>query len=97
MIESKDKPFIQIPEIEKVDIVPPFQPGDLVMMRSKALRLVRFNRYPENDVGLVLEVKTNNVGEWLVNVHWQKFIPKNGKCVIKHTRLKKVRKKKNNE
>lgn len=93
-MNEKEKPSIPIPDIEKVEIVPPFQLGDLVMMRSKALQLIRFHKYPENDVGLVLEVKPNSMGEWLVSVHWQKFIPKNGKSIIKHTRLKKVRKKK---
>jgi hypothetical protein len=94
MNENKEKPFIEIPDIEKVEIKPPFETGDLVMMRSKALQLVRFRKYPENDIGIVIEVKPNNMGQWLVNVHWQKFIPKSGKCIIKHTRLKKVRKKK---
>jgi hypothetical protein len=84
-----------IPENEKIQNIPPFQIGDLVMMRAKALRLVRFHRYPENDIGIVLEAKQNSIGEWLVNIHWQKFIPKNGKSVVKHTRLKKVRTKKN--
>lgn len=92
---EQNKQQKEIPDIEKVEIIPPFQPGDLVMMRAKALRLVRFHKYPENDIGLVLEVKPNNMGEWLVNIHWQKFIPKNGKCVIRHTRLKKIRNKKN--
>ena len=100
MSEDKELPsFIEIPEIpemERVEVTPPFQTGDLVMMRAKALRLTRFHRYPDNDIGLVLEVKPNSHGEWLVNVHWQKFIPKNGKCIIKHTRLKKIRKKKKN-
>ena len=96
-MSEQEKPCIHIPDIEKVEIIPPFQPGDLVMMRSKALQLVRFHKYPENDVGLVLEVKPNNTGEWLVNVHWQKFIPKSGKCIIKHTRLKKARHKKKYE
>jgi len=96
MNETKQLPLIEIPDIEKVLSNPPFQTGDLVMMRAKALRLTRFHRYPDNDIGLVLEVKPNSHGEWLVNVHWQKFIPKNGKCIIKHTRLKKIRKKKKN-
>jgi hypothetical protein len=81
--------------IPKQECEPPFQTGDLVMMRAKALQLVRFRKYPEHDIGIVLEVKPNNRGEWLVNVHWQKFIPKNGKSVVKHTRLKKIRKVKN--
>jgi hypothetical protein len=85
-----------LPKDEKINNIPPFQTGDLVMMRAKALQLARFCRYPDNDIGLVLEVKRNSHGEWLVNVHWQKFIPKNGKCIIKHTRLKKIRKKKKN-
>lgn len=98
MSEDKELPsFIEIPEIERVEIKPPFQTGDLVMMRAKALRLIRFHRYPENDIGIVLEAKQNSMGEWLVNIHWQKFIPKNGKSVVKHTRLKKVRIKKNYE
>ena len=93
-MSEQEKPCIHIPDIERVEIIPPFKPGDLVMMRSKALQLIRFHRYPENDIGVVLEVKSNSMGEWLVNVHWQKFIPKSGKCVIKHTRLKKARNKK---
>jgi len=93
-MNNDEKPFVEIPDIEKLEINPPFQTGDLVMMRAKALQLVRFHKYPENDIGLVLEVKPNHHGEWLVNVHWQKFIPKSGKSVVKHTRLKKVRKKK---
>lgn len=83
-----------IPQFEIVEEKPPFQVGDLVMMRAKALKLTKFYRLPPNDVGIVLELKKGNT-EWLVNVHWQKFIPKSGKSVIKHTRLKKVRVKKN--
>jgi hypothetical protein len=97
MNETKQLPLIEIPDIEKVLSKPPFQTGDLVMMRAKALRLIRFHRYPENDIGIVIEVKSNHTGEWLVNIHWQKFVPKNGKSVVKHTRLKKVRIKKNYE
>lgn len=97
IIEVKEKPFVEIPDIERVEIKPPFEPGELVMMRAKALRLVKFYHFPENDVGIVLEVKPNGLGDWLVNVHWQKFIPKKGKSIIKHTRLKKIRKKKNYE
>ena len=82
-----------IPDSEKLENIPPFQVGDLVQMRAKALQLVRFYKYPANDIGIVLEVKKGNT-EWLVNVHWQKFIPKSGKSVIKHSRLKKVRTKK---
>lgn len=73
--------------------IPPFQVGDLVMMRAKALKLIRFYKYQEDDIGIVLELKKGS-SEWLVNVHWQKFIPKSGKSVIKHTRLKKIRTKK---
>ena len=84
-----------IPDSEKVENVPPFKVGDLVMMRTKSLRLKRFFKYPKNDVGLVLEVTKGHV-EWLVNIHWQKFIPR-GKCILKNSRLKKVRVKKNVE
>jgi hypothetical protein len=84
-----------IPDSEKLENVPPFKVGDLVMMRTKSLRLRRFHKYPENDVGLVLEVKKGNI-EWLINIHWQKFTPR-GKCILKHSRLKKVRVKKNVE
>jgi hypothetical protein len=84
-----------IPEEERIENIPPFQVGDLVMMRASALRLDRFCRYPKNDVGIVLELKKNNMGEWLVNIHWQKFVPKNGKCIVKHSRLKKARARKN--
>ena len=84
-----------IPESEKLENIPPFEVGDLVMMRTKSLRLKRFFKYPKNDVGLVLEVTKGHV-EWLVNIHWQKFIPR-GKCILKHSRLKKVRVKKNVE
>jgi hypothetical protein len=94
-MNNDEKPFIEIPEIERVEINPPFETGDLVMMRAKALQLLRFYKYPKDDIGIVLEAKQNSMGEWLVNVHWQKFIPKSGKSVVKHTRLKKVRKKKN--
>jgi hypothetical protein len=83
-----------IPLSERVENIPPFEVGDLVMMRAKALKLTKFYKLPPNDVGIVLELKKGNT-EWLVNVHWQKFIPKSGKSVIKHTRLKKVRIKKN--
>lgn len=84
-----------IPEEERIQNIPPFQVGDLVMMRASALRLERFYRYPKDDVGIVLELKKNNMDEWLVNIHWQKFVPKSGKCVIKHSRLKKARARKN--
>jgi hypothetical protein len=84
-----------ISEEERIENIPPFQVGDLVMMRASALRLERFYRYPKNDVGIVLELKKNNIGEWLVNIHWQKFVPKNGKCIVKHSRLKKARARKN--
>jgi hypothetical protein len=95
MTETKQIPFIEIPEIEKVEIIPPFQVGDLVQMRAKSLRLLKFHRLPDNDIGIVLELKKcQHSDEWLVNIHWQKFIPKAGKSIIKHTRLKKVRKKK---
>jgi hypothetical protein len=95
MNEIKQIPFVKIPELEKVETAPPFQVGDLVQMRAKALKLVKFYRLPENDVGIVLELKKcQHSDEWLVNIHWQKFIPKSGKSIIKHTRLKKVRKKK---
>ena len=81
-----------IPESEKLENIPPFEVGDLVMMRAKSLRLQRFFKYPKNDVGLVLEIKKGSV-EWLVNIHWQKFTP-HGKCILKHSRLKKVKVKK---
>jgi hypothetical protein len=81
-------------EKEPKQDLPPFEVGDLVQMRAKALQLVRFYKYQKDDIGIVLEVKKGNT-EWLVNVHWQKFIPKSGKSVIKHTRLKKIRMKKN--
>lgn len=81
-------------EKETKEEIPPFQVGDLVQMRAKALQLVRFYKYPPNDIGIVLEVK-KGTNEWMVNIHWQKFIPKSGRSVIKHTRLKKVRMKKN--
>lgn len=83
-----------IPETERIENIPPFQVGDLVQMRSKALKLVRFFRYPKDDVGIVLELK-KGTDEWLVNVHWQKYVPKNGKTIIKHSRLKKARARKN--
>lgn len=84
-----------IPEMEKaVEEKPPFEVGDLVQMRAKALKLTKFWRLPPNDVGIVLELKKGNT-EWLVNIHWQKFVPKSGKSIVKHTRLKKVRIKKN--
>ena len=31
-----------IPDSEKIENIPPFQVGDLVQMRSKALKLTRF-------------------------------------------------------
>jgi|688.fasta_scaffold333810_4 hypothetical protein len=83
-----------IPDSEKIENIPPFQVGDLVQMRSKALQLARFYKYKKDDVGIVLEVK-KGTNEWMVNVHWQKFIPKSGKSIVKHTRLKKVRIRKN--
>lgn len=84
-----------IPEMEKAsEEVPPFQVGDLVQMRAKALKLTKFWKLPPNDIGIVLELKKGN-SEWLVNIHWQKFIPKSGKSIIKHTRLKKLRTRKN--
>lgn len=85
-----------IPDSEKIENIPPFQVGDLVQMRSKALKLTRFCKYKKDDVGIVLEVKKSNIcDDWYVNIHWQKFIPKSGKSVIKHTRLKKIRIRKN--
>jgi hypothetical protein len=84
-----------IPDSEKLENIPPFKVGDLVMMRAKLLRLKRFHKYPKNDVGLVLEVKKGKI-EWLVDIHWQKFTPR-GKCILRHSRLKKIRVKKNVE
>jgi len=74
--------------------IPPFQVGDFVQMRAKALQLVRFYKYEKDDIGVVLEVKKGN-SCWLINVHWQRFVPKSGKSIIKHNRLKKLRVKKN--
>lgn len=93
MSEIKDQTNL-VPEMEKsIEESPPFQVGDLVQMRAKALQLTRFWNYEKGDVGIVLEVKKGK-SEWIVNVHWQKFIPKNGKSIVKHSRLKKVRFKK---
>jgi hypothetical protein len=95
---SMSEPDIKelIPDLERVEDIPPFQVGDLVMMRAKALKLIKFYKLPEKDIGVVLELKKSKCcDEWLVNIHWQKFIPKSGKSIIKHTRLKKVRTKKN--
>lgn len=83
-----------IPKDEMCEEIPPFQVGELVQMRAKALQLIRFYNHEKDDVGMVIEVKKGR-SEWLINVHWQRFIPKSGKSIIKHTRLKKVRMKKN--
>lgn len=82
-----------IPKSERIENIPPFEVGDYVQMRSKALQLIRFHKYEKDDIGIVLELKKGNT-EWLVNVHWQRFIPKGGKSIVKHTRLKKLRIKK---
>ena len=38
-----------VPESEKIENIPPFQVGDLVQMRAKALQLVRFYRHEKDD------------------------------------------------
>ena len=39
-MSEQEKPCIHIPDIEKVEIIPPFQPGDLVA-REQQLRFGR--------------------------------------------------------
>lgn len=83
-------------EIKTTTEKPPFNVGDLVMMRKQHLKLRKFLFYPKEDVGIVLEMKKKN-DFWLVNVYWQKYVSKKGKCLIKHHRLKKIRAIKNDE
>jgi hypothetical protein len=87
-------------EAETKETKPPFQIGEFVVMRSCALKLVRFSNYPKNDIGVVLNITQKNKklidAPWLVTVYWQKHKPKNrSSSLIKHTRLKKLRIKKN--
>ena len=82
----------QAPQEE--NIKPPFEIGEIVQMRAKDLRIGKFRKMPANDYGVVVNLKPPKHihSDWLVEVYWQKFIPKT-KSQVKHKRLKKVRKK----
>jgi hypothetical protein len=86
-----------IPPEEKPEIKPPFEIGDLVQMRTRDLKIGKFRKMPKNDFGIVVALKEPRFpfadAKWLVQVYWQKFIPKS-KSLIYHVRLKKVRVKK---
>ena len=87
-----------IPPEEKLEIKPPFEIGDLVKMRAKDLKIGKFRRMPANDYGIVINLKPpkNYSSDWLVEVYWQKFIPKT-KSQVYHKRLKKVRRRNKKE
>ena len=78
----------------------PFKIGDLVMLKSKDKKLVKFLHLPKDDIGVVIEIKKscsysiyNPV--WIAAVHWQKYKTKKGDTpTYKIKRLKKARIKK---
>ena len=72
----------------------PFQIGDIVQMRAKDLKIIKFRKFPPNDFGIVIVIKKQKYSSyWMVKVLWQKYITKKISN-IKHVRLKKVRVKK---
>jgi hypothetical protein len=95
MNEETEHQLDLIPPEENIEPEPPFEIGDLVQMRAKDLKIGRFRKMPANDYGVVISLKPPRHlrSDWLVEVYWQKFIPKT-KSQVKHRRLKKVRVKK---
>lgn len=95
MNEETEHQLDLIPPEEKLEIKPPFEIGDIVQMRAKDLKIGKFRRMPAGDYGVVINLKPpkNYSSDWLVEVYWQKFIPKT-KSEVYHKRLKKVRIKK---
>lgn len=84
-------------ESSKEPANPPFQIGELVKMRAKALQLVRFFNLPKDDIGIVTGYSKSkrDPNVWLIDVHWQKHIPKGGKILsYRAERLKRVFRKK---
>jgi hypothetical protein len=77
---------------ENIKPKPPFEIGEIVQMRAKDLRIGKFRKMPANDYGVVINVKPSKHTDsyWLIEVYWQKYIPKI-KSQVKHNRLKKVR------
>jgi hypothetical protein len=78
----------------------PFKIGDLVTLRSKDKSLLKFSHLPQDDVGIILDIKKSTKYSiydpvWIASVHWQKYKTKKGDTpTYKIKRLKKVRKKK---
>ena len=78
----------------------PFKLGEMVKMRSSALKLVRFCHLPKDDIGIVVGFKesSNNPNDILIIVHWQNYLKKSSKPLqYKPSRLKRVIRKKNAE
>jgi hypothetical protein len=82
-------------EETKTEPEPPFNVGDLVTLRAKDAKLVKYKHLPRNDLGVVVGLKFvagHYTKTWHVFVEWQQYQPKSlkrFKCY--HTRLKKVR------
>lgn len=71
-------------DIQNANEKPPFNVGDLVMMRNKDLKLKMYKNHKPNDIGLVLAVnKTKSirrrkyqcipVDKWYITVMWQQY------------------------
>jgi hypothetical protein len=52
---------------EKVE-KPPFNVGDLVMLRNKDLKLQMFRNYKPNDVGIVINITKSKERRWSINI-----------------------------
>lgn len=83
---------------------PPFNIGDLVTLRAKDAKLVKYKHLPPNDLGVVVDIKLVSTKRWShkelksvldprwhVFVEWQQYRAKSNTFKCFHTRLKKVR------
>jgi hypothetical protein len=89
---------------EVIEQKPPFNIGDLVVLRAKDARLQKYSHLPKNDIGVVIDIKQNKSTKWSyaenkvvpdirwhVFVEWQQYEPRSGTFKCFDRRLKKVR------
>lgn len=89
---------------EIIEQKPPFNIGDLVVLRAKDARLQKYSHLPKNDIGVVIDIKPSKTtkwcykqnkvvpsGSWHVWVEWQQYEPRSGTFKCFDRRLKKVR------
>ena len=107
ILNLKDQPLPHRYEMtteQTIEQKPPFNIGDLVILRAKDAKLQKYKHLPSNDLGVVIDIKpskntrwsyTENKivqdTKWHVWVEWQQYEPRSGTFKCFHTRLKKVR------